>query len=109
MRLTPSHEWPYGKPVPVSATLNVGTLAWSCTFDMGLQAGSLNELNWAFRKTGNYYHAVSATALGNVVSGLAVYVVPQAGADIAVYNPVASDVLSRRGEAADAFLDFPLT
>lgn len=108
MRLTPSHEWPYGKPVPVSALFDVGTLEWSVTFDMGLRKGPLNAMFWNFRKANNRYFAVTAAALGPVVSGIASFMAPDPGLDVVNYGPTISDVISHRGEAADSFSNFPL-
>lgn len=76
---------------------------------MGLQAGILNHLSWAFNMTDNEYYAASAVASGDAVTGTATFNAPKVGPDKAIYSATPADVLSRRGEAANAFGNFPLT
>jgi len=76
---------------------------------MGLQAGPINHLSWSFRVNDGLYYAETAIALGDTVSGTLLYVTPEAGPDVANWSATPPDILSRRGEAADPIIDFPLT
>lgn len=95
-------------PLPLSATFNLGSLAWSCTFDQPLQAGALDFANWSLRASGDAYTATSAAAAGSVVSGIATIATPAPAADDITFAPPPFDVLSLAGLPAIAFADFPL-
>lgn len=96
-------------PLPIAATLEFGTGAWSVTFDRFLAAGALDPSNWTFRATDFEFTAGTATALGTVVSGGSVLGKADVGANVANFAPPPFDVVGPTGIPAVAFTDLPLT
>ena len=95
-------------PLPIAATFVVATALWTCTFDKPLQPGPLDAGNWTLRENSNARSASTASAAGNVVSGLAGLPVADPGADVINFAPPPADVLNLTSQPAVAFTDFPL-
>lgn len=95
-------------PVPVLATLNAASGAWSCTFDQSLQPGVLDEGNWTVRSLLAPYLVTSATAAGNVVSGASTGGLPAGGPAVMGYAPPPFDVVNAIAQPTFAFSGFPV-
>lgn len=96
------------QPIPIAATFVVATTAWTCTFNQPLQPGVLDAANWTLRENSQARTASTATAAGNVVSGVMGLGAADPGSDVINFAPPPADVLSLTGLPAVAFTDFPL-
>lgn len=104
-------------PVPIAATLTIGTRTLTVTFDRPLQPGVSAPGNWTgrglfiFTGRASFDAAVPLTIAGSTVSGVVrelVLPVPPPG-DAVNYAAAPPDVRSLAGVPAVAFADFPLT
>lgn len=96
-------------PLPISATINEITGAWSVTFDRLLTAATLAIANWTIRAADTIFDVTAASAAGLLVSGTSDTGIEDAGPDVISYAAAPADVLNLTGQPAAAFTDFPLT
>ena len=96
-------------PVPLSATIDLATGVWSCTFDQALQPGPVDIGNWSIRRTNQLQVITTAVASGNVVAGATTTGMLSIGPDVINWSPPPFDVVNAIDQPSFAFAGFPLT
>ncbi len=102
---------PHEPPLPLNATLSLGTGVLTVQFDRLLQPGLLNSANWTTDglNAGIRTGAPPTTAAGDTVTSATTAPFPSIGPDVVHYTPPPFDVTSKFAIPAAPFANFALT
>jgi hypothetical protein len=97
-----------GKPVPIAASFDVGPQTFDITFDHRLQPGPIVAASFIFSVGSTRYVATFATCEHTHVTGTVEYYDSNPVDTCFSWAATPADIVSRRGEAADPIVNYPL-